>query len=123
MGRDTKTNMNMKSVAALILLSIASVESAGTDCKYGTKSTCATRVDQGTFVNGLSLGAYKGDLKSVYQCAYARTFKTGFCVPTKGKTKYASAIAITSSAGSNGTDVAVSFTLDIEVSFLNAQQV
>merc|ERR1712054_162430 len=97
----------------------ASSSNSTSTCTYGATSTCATRISQSIVISSLTVAAYTGNLKSTYECSYAKMISATFCTATTGAVSYLSGVQVTSSAAARRA-ATISFVTDVETSVMTA---
>merc|ERR1712054_339807 len=70
----------------------------------------------------LTVAAYTGNLKSTYECSYAKMIPATFCTATTGAVSYLSGVQVTSSAAARRA-ATISFVTDVETSVMTAAAV
>merc|ERR1719502_2205480 len=101
------TNINGTAIAVSSATSAAASSNSTTStCTYSATSTCATRITQSIVISSLTVAAYTGNLKSTYECSYAKMVSATWCTATTGAVSYLSGVQVTSSAAALQTAVA-----------------
>jgi hypothetical protein len=96
--------------------------SNATSCTYGATSTCATRVTQSLVISSLTVAAYTGNTKAVYECGYTKSVTSTWCTATTGAVTYLSGVQISSTAAARRA-ATLTFVLDVETSVMTAANV
>merc|ERR1712178_157234 len=117
------TNINGTAIAVSSATSAAASSNSTTStCPYGATSTCATRITQSIVISSLTVAAYTGNLKSTYECSYAKMVSATWCTATTGAVSYLSGVQVTSSAAARRA-ATISFVMDVETSVMTAAAV
>lgn len=95
---------------------------SNTTCTYGATSTCATRVTQAVTISSLTASDYTGNLKSTYECGYAKSVTSTWCTATSGTVTYLSGVQISSSAAARRA-ATITFVMDVETTVMTASAV
>jgi len=96
--------------------------STSTACTYGATSTCATRVSQSIVISSLAVADYTGNLKSTYECSYAKMVSATWCTATTGAVTYLSGVQVASTAAARRA-ATITFVMDVETSVMTAAAV
>merc|ERR1712146_605276 len=114
--------MGPTTIATSTATTAASSNSTTSTCTYGATSTCATRITQSIVISSLTVAAYTGNLKSTYECSYAKMVSATWCTATTGAVSYLSGVQVTSSAAARRA-ATISFVMDVETSVMTAAAV
>merc|ERR1712070_1107385 len=118
------TNINGTAIAVSSATSAATSSSNSTTstCTYGATSTCATRISQSIVISSLTVATSTGNLKSTYECSYAKMVSATFCTATTGAVSSLSGVQVTSSAAARRA-ATISFVTNVETSVMTAAAV
>merc|ERR1712072_998837 len=83
----------------------------------------STEVKQDLTFADLDATAYKGNVKSTYECAYVQGMKSDFCVAAEGKTTMRKGVTCTSAAKAARRKAKVTFTAKVETSIMTKAQI